>query len=51
LGFKSEKLSLERLSGIYAAVSAYTELTYVNLDGDIDMKDEIAIYAEKLRSY
>ncbi len=51
LEYKGEKwkMTLEKLEKIYANISAYVELSYVNLDGDVDMRDELKIYADKLK--
>lgn len=44
-------LTLDKLNQVYSAMSAYVELTYINLDWDIDLKDELKIYADKLKSF
>lgn len=46
-----QSMSLSVLNDIYATMSAFTNLQYLNLDSEIDMKDEIMIYAERLRNY
>lgn len=53
LEYKEEKpsLSLDRLNEIYATMSAYIELTYINIDGDIDLRDELKIYTNKLKQF
>lgn len=44
-------LTLDKLNQVYSTMSAYVELTYINLDWDIDLKDELKIYADKLKSF
>lgn len=44
-------ITLEKINQIYATMSAYVELKYVNLDGDIDLKDELKNYADKLKDF
>lgn len=45
------KFDLQKLNEIYTVMSAYTELVYLTLDQDIDMKQELGEYAEKLKWY
>lgn len=48
---KKESISLDVLNDIFSTMSAYVELTYLHLDWDIDMQDELRIYAWKLREF
>gem|GEM_PF-5102866 len=45
------EISLEQLRAIYATVSAYTELSYLSIGDNIDMRDELKFYATKLKQY
>ncbi len=48
---ENQEMSLETLKKIYTAISAYTLLTYQCIGEDIDMSDELKIYAAKLREF
>lgn len=46
------EMSLETLHKIYATMSAYIELHYISIDdSDIDLKDELRLYADKLKQF
>lgn len=44
-------LDLDKLNQIFTTISVYVELTYINLDWDVDIKDELKIYANKLKEF
>lgn len=47
--WERSEISLEKLQNIYANISAYTELSYVSIDGDVDLRDELKIYSDRLK--
>jgi len=45
------KLDLQKLNEIYTVISGYTELVYLMIDQDIEMKEELSVYVEKLKGF
>lgn len=43
-------ITLDKLENMYWVMSAYLWLVYMDLDGNIDLKDEIGEYVEKLKN-
>lgn len=51
LSLEYSEMSLERLKNIYMNISAYTELSYVSVDGDLDLRDELKVYSDRLKQF